>query len=139
MADVDDLCIWLRNNIADLRTAPDMVTEAPGPTVRLRWHSLATIAGVTYGVGVELHPGPALGEVWLYGPDAADARLHPHRSPVIPHAIRGLLRSILMAHVSSREEDWGRSACLFGPSRPTPTRAGAAQMRDPFNLPTGRW
>lgn len=110
--DAYDLLSWLRHNVDDLRVAPDMVTEATGPTVRFRWHDVATIDGSTYGVGVDLHPGPLLGEVWMYGPGARGVRLDPHGLAGFPPSVRTALETILMDHIRG-EHDWGRGACLL--------------------------
>ncbi|MEX1368098.1 MAG: hypothetical protein AB1Z98_33525 [Nannocystaceae bacterium] len=107
-----DLLRWLQHNAEDLRARPDMVTEAPGPTVRFRWHGVAIIGGMRYGVGLDLHPGPTLGDVWIYGPSARGVRLEPFGSPSIAASLRDTLQQIAMDHIRG-EHDWGRGACLL--------------------------
>lgn len=113
MPTIKKLCAWLRHNVDDLRLAPDMVTEAAGPTVRFRWHGLVEFDGVGRGLGVDLHPGPRIGDVWLYGHGAAQLRLRPGEVPQLLSATMTRLRAILLAHVGDRERDWGRGHGLF--------------------------
>lgn len=110
--DAYDLLAWIRHNADDLRAPPDMVTEAVGPTVRFRWHGVATIGGTHYGIGIDLHPGPLLGEVWVYGPQARGVRLDAFGAPGLPPMLREALLGILMDHIRG-EHDWGRGACLL--------------------------
>lgn len=100
-----------------------MVTETSTGTVRFRWHDLALFDGSSYGVGVDLEPGPTVGEVWMYGHKIDGVRLFPYRAPVIPHVVRAPLRSILVAHLGDRERDWGRGGALVG-------RAGFGELRE---------
>jgi len=120
VVDTQTLSSWLRHNVGDLRMEPDMVTEATteasGPTLRFRWHNLVSLDGLHYGIGIDLLPGPSLGEIWIYGHEVKNLRLYPHRTPIVPHSVRARLRCILVAHVSDHEHGWGRSAHLFGPS-----------------------
>ncbi len=120
-----DLCTWLRHNIEDLRLTPDMVTEAPGSTVRFRWHGLATIDGSRYGLGVDLRPGPSVGAVWLYGFGLHEVRLRPGRAVLLPPSVRESLRSILLSHVADRERNWGRGRELLHRARTRRDRAVA--------------
>ncbi|MCA9651576.1 MAG: hypothetical protein H6712_30400 [Myxococcales bacterium] len=107
-----DLLAWLRHNVDDLRAPPDMVTEAEGPTVRFRWHGAARIRGTSYGIGVDLHPGPSLGELWIYGPGARGVRLDPFGGPRLSPRVEATLRTILMDHLRG-EHDWGRGAAVL--------------------------
>lgn len=109
----NDLPKWLRHNVNDLRVAPDMVTETAGPRVRFRWHGIAEIGGQHYGLGVDLHPGLVIGEIWMYGPGARDVRIDARGASVVPAEVRSRLWNILVAHVRSRESDWGRGDFLF--------------------------
>ncbi|MCA9706790.1 MAG: hypothetical protein KDK70_13140 [Myxococcales bacterium] len=113
MPTIRDLCTWLRHNVEDLRLAPDMVTEAAGPVVRFRWHDIVDFGGAALGLGIDLHPGPCLGEIWLYGHGARQIRLCPKSVDGLPPSVRARLRCILLAHVDDREHDWGRGRGLF--------------------------
>lgn len=113
MATTQDLCTWLRHNAEDLRLTPDMVTEAPGPMVRFRWHGIVSMGGSVLGLGVDLRPGPELGEIWLYGHGAREVRLHPDDAARLSRRIRARLCCILMAHISDRDHDWGRGRSLL--------------------------
>lgn len=116
MPNVEHLCAWLCNHLGELRLPPDMVTETASGTVRFRWHDLAPFGDAYYGVGVDLDPGPTVGEVWIYGHKLEGVRLFPYRAPVIPHVVQASLRSILVAHLGDQTRDWGRGAELYRPA-----------------------
>ena len=114
MPNSNDLRQWLLNNFDDLRVAPDMISDAANDTTRFRWHGVAYIQGANYGIGINLHAGPALGGIWLYGNGVANVELHPQANPRIPMHIRPHLVALLQIHAGNRAYQAEQDAWLQG-------------------------
>jgi hypothetical protein len=114
MPNANDLRQWLINNLDDLRVRPDMITPAAHNTLRFRWHGVAQIHGAMYGIGANLHDGPALGGIWLYGHGVAGVALHPYANPRIPMHIRPHLLGILQGHGNNHAYEAEQNEWLQG-------------------------
>jgi hypothetical protein len=102
MPNSQDLRQWLLHHVDDLSAMPDMITDAAHGTTRFRWHDVAYVQGANYGIGINLHAGPAIGGIWMYGNGLVDVALHPWANPRIPMHIRPGLVNVLQNHIANR-------------------------------------
>lgn len=99
MPDYRDLRNFVLHNLHQLRRAPNTIA-AISDYRQFRWDDLVFDGEGTYGFGCNLHDGPALGGVWLYGGGVRGVALHPYRDPQIPMAIQPLLLELLQDHLN---------------------------------------